>query len=91
MGSYNVDTKWYVDIGATDHVTSDLEKLAIWDKYKGGEQIHTTCGVGMGISHVGHSVIPAHTQNFYLKNILHVLVGRARRDQELEGKRRHTI
>jgi hypothetical protein len=27
--SYGVDTSWYVDSGATDHVTSELEKLTI--------------------------------------------------------------
>lgn len=27
--SYGVDTNWYVDTGATDHITSELEKLTI--------------------------------------------------------------
>jgi hypothetical protein len=26
--SYGVDTNWYTDIGATDHVTSELDKLS---------------------------------------------------------------
>jgi histone deacetylase 1/2 len=33
--SYGVDTNWYVDSGATDHVTGELEKLTIRDKYGG--------------------------------------------------------
>jgi hypothetical protein len=32
MNTYSVDTNWYTDIGATNHVTSDLEKLSICDK-----------------------------------------------------------
>jgi hypothetical protein len=35
--SYCVDSNWYTDTGATDHVTSDLEKLKIHDKYKGND------------------------------------------------------
>ena len=27
--SYGVDTNWYMDSGATDHVTGELEKLTV--------------------------------------------------------------
>jgi hypothetical protein len=33
ISSYGVDTNWYADSGATDHITGDLEKLTIRDKY----------------------------------------------------------
>jgi hypothetical protein len=33
--SYAVDTNWYVDSKAMDHVTGELEKLRIHDKYGG--------------------------------------------------------
>jgi hypothetical protein len=29
---YNVDTEWYTDIGATDHITSELDKLIMKEK-----------------------------------------------------------
>jgi hypothetical protein len=32
---YGYDSNWYVDSGASDHVTSELEKLTIRDKYTG--------------------------------------------------------
>ena len=32
IASYGVDTDWYMDSGATDHVTSELEKVTIRDK-----------------------------------------------------------
>jgi hypothetical protein len=35
VASYGVDTNWYTDSGATDHVTSELEKLTTRDKYTG--------------------------------------------------------
>ncbi|XP_071676767.1 uncharacterized protein [Lolium perenne] len=54
-GSYGVDTNWYSDTGATDHVSSELEKLHVRDRYNGNEQIHTASGAGMDIRHIGHS------------------------------------
>jgi hypothetical protein len=55
--TYGVDTKWDVDSGATDHVTGELEKLSIRDKYHGGDQVHTASGTGMIIDHVGHNTL----------------------------------
>ncbi|XP_021313466.1 uncharacterized protein LOC110434092 isoform X1 [Sorghum bicolor] len=46
--SYGIDTNWYVDSGATDHITGDLEKLTVRDKYQGGDQVHAANGSGSG-------------------------------------------
>ena len=35
--SYGVDTNWYTDTGATDHVTGELDKLTIKNKYHGND------------------------------------------------------
>jgi hypothetical protein len=70
--SYTVNTNWYTDSGATDHITSELDKLAIRDKYNGAEQVHTASGSGVKISHVGKSFIHTPTRNLKLCNILHV-------------------
>ena len=35
------DGVWYVDSGATDHVTNELEQLALRETYHGTDQIHT--------------------------------------------------
>ena len=43
------DGVWYVDSGAMDHVTSELEQLALREKYHGNYQIHTASGGGMDI------------------------------------------
>jgi histone deacetylase 1/2 len=71
-GSYGVDTNWYTDSGATDHITGELEKLHVRDRYNGNEQIHTASGSGMDIHHIGNSVIHTPTHDLHLKNILHV-------------------
>jgi transposase InsO family protein len=68
--SYGVDTNWYMDTGATDHITGELEKLTVRDKYYGGEQVQAANGAGMKIANVGHSQL--HSPNLHLKNILHV-------------------
>jgi len=67
-----VDTNWYVDSGATDHITSDLEKLLFRDKYRGGEQVLSANGAGMQINHVGHSTLFSPIRDIHLNNVLHV-------------------
>jgi hypothetical protein len=68
-GSYNIDTNWYIDSGSTDHITNELEKLSMREKYNGGDQIHTASGAGMAIKHVGQSTIVTPSRNLQLKNI----------------------
>jgi hypothetical protein len=68
----NVDTSWYADTGATNHITSELDKLAIHEKYTCHEQIHAANGGGMHITHVGHSTLHTPTRILSLKNVLRV-------------------
>jgi histone deacetylase 1/2 len=70
--AYNIDTNWYTDTGATDHITSELEKLTARDRYHGNDQIYTASGAGMEIKHVGYTTVPTQSRNLHLKNILHV-------------------
>ncbi|XP_021318431.1 uncharacterized protein LOC110436245 [Sorghum bicolor] len=70
--SYSVDTNWYADTVATDHITSDLDKLAFRNKYHGGDQIHTANSTGMNISHVGHATFHTPYRDIHLNNVLHV-------------------
>jgi hypothetical protein len=70
--SYVVDTNWYTDSGATDHVTGELGKLAVREAYNGNDQIYTASGSGMHITHVGHSIIRTLHRNLALNHVLHV-------------------
>jgi histone deacetylase 1/2 len=72
IASYGVDTNWYIDSGATNHLTSELSKLSTHEQYKGHDQIHTVSGQGMDIKHVGHSIIHTPHNFIHLRNILHV-------------------
>jgi histone deacetylase 1/2 len=70
--SYNVDPSWYIDTGATDHITSELDKLTFRERYNGHDQVHTASGSGMDIHHVGQSTIHTPCDKLVLKDILHV-------------------
>jgi hypothetical protein len=59
-------------MGATDHIMSELDKLAICEKYGGSDQVHTASGLGMPISHIGQTTIHSHDHDLILKDILHV-------------------
>ncbi|KAK1698168.1 hypothetical protein QYE76_014865 [Lolium multiflorum] len=43
-GAYGVDTNWYMDTGATDHITGQLDKLHTRDDYRGRDQVHDASG-----------------------------------------------
>ena len=61
-----------MDTGATDHITGELEKLTIRDKYSGNEQVHAANGTGMEIGYVGHSILHSPRTHIHLNNVLHV-------------------
>jgi hypothetical protein len=67
-----VDTNWYVDSGATDHITGEHDKLTIREKYGGRDQVHGANGSGMSISNIGHSTLHTPIRPLHLNNILHV-------------------
>jgi hypothetical protein len=58
--------------GATDHITGELEKLSVRNKYRGGDQIHMASGSGMSISYVGQTTFPTPSRNLLLNDILYV-------------------
>jgi hypothetical protein len=70
--SYGVDSNWYVNSGATDHVKGDLEKLVVRDMYNGDDQIYAANGKGMHIKNIGHSIIRTPCRDLSLSHILHV-------------------
>jgi hypothetical protein len=69
--SYEIDTNWYAD-SPTDHITSDLDKLSVCDKYGGNEQVHTASGSGMEIQHIGNTTLHTPSHDLVLKDVLHV-------------------
>ncbi|KAK1601065.1 hypothetical protein QYE76_016639 [Lolium multiflorum] len=47
-GSYSVDTNWYMDSGATDHLMSDLDRLHMNERYSGKDTVQVANGQGTG-------------------------------------------
>lgn len=65
---------WFVDSGASSHVTSNKGKLSTVRKYEGNEKLLVGDGNSLHISHIGRGNI--HSQNnrsLALNNLLHVL------------------
>jgi hypothetical protein len=70
--SSKVDADWYTDTGATDHITSDLDHLALRERYHGNNQVQVGNSSGLHIMHVGHSSINIAARPLVLRNTLDV-------------------
>jgi hypothetical protein len=70
--SYQVDLNWYADSGATDYITSDLDRLTVKNHYNGTNQVQDANGIGLKISHVGHSLLPGSSRLLHLNHVLYV-------------------
>jgi hypothetical protein len=66
------DPNWFLDSGAIDHITSELDKLMMHEWYQGNDQTRAANGAGMYINHIGQSVIPTSTHPLHLNQVLHV-------------------
>ena len=63
---------WFMDSGATDHLTGDLDRMTFQERYHGNDHVHVANGAGLHISHIGHSQISGLDRNLALRDILHV-------------------
>ena len=50
------DSAWYMDSGATNHVTAELSNLSIQNGYKGNEKLSVGNGSQLVISHIGSTL-----------------------------------
>jgi hypothetical protein len=62
--SYKIDPNWYI--------TSDLDRLAVRERYNGGKQVQVGNGAGLQIMHIGHSSINIAACQLVLRAVLHV-------------------
>jgi hypothetical protein len=70
--SYGVDTNWYTDTRTTDHITGELEKITVRDKYSSHDQVHTASGAAMEIDQIGHSLVHTPSHPLHLNHVLYV-------------------
>ena len=63
---------WIMDSGATHHITSDLNNLALHHPYTGGEEVLIGDGSGLPISHTGSTSLSSSSRPLTLSNVLYV-------------------
>ncbi|CAA7017709.1 unnamed protein product [Microthlaspi erraticum] len=68
---YNA-SNWVMDSGATHHLTTDLNNLALHQPYNGGEEVTIANGTGLNISHIGSSSLSTPTRSLMLHDVLYV-------------------
>lgn len=62
--------QWLLDSGATHHLTSDLNNLALHQPYNGGEGVAIADGTGLAITHTGSAYISTPTKSLLLNDVL---------------------
>jgi hypothetical protein len=67
--SISADPNWYLDSRATDHITGELEKLMMHERYTGHDQFRAANGAGMEITHIGKSVLPNPHRPLHLNHL----------------------
>jgi hypothetical protein len=55
-----------------DHITGELERLTMHERYTGNDQIRAANGAGINITHVGKSILPNPSHPLYLNQVLRV-------------------
>ncbi|KAF3783747.1 hypothetical protein EJ110_NYTH31419 [Nymphaea thermarum] len=63
------DDTWYPDLGASYHITNDIDILSLYSSYHGMDEVKIGNGLGLSIQHIGSSCV---SNNFNLNDILHV-------------------
>ena len=63
---------WLLDSGATHHITSDLNNLALHQPYHGGDDVMVADGSTIPITHTGSTTLSTNTRNLNLKTVLYV-------------------
>lgn len=66
------ETTWFIDTGATNHVTADLSNLSIHSDYVGNDHLTVSNGKGFSISTTGCSQYFSNGNLVSLHNIFHV-------------------
>jgi hypothetical protein len=63
---------WYLNSGASAHVTSDLNALTAYSPYTGSDKLCVGDGKGLDILHIGSARLFSNSAPLLLTNVLHV-------------------
>lgn len=67
------DPSWFVDSGATNHITSNLSNLSLHTPYNGGDRVTVGNGKKLPITHIGTSRLCTHLKPLTFLSIPDVL------------------
>jgi hypothetical protein len=67
-----VPESWYLDSGASAHVSPDLNAFTSYTPYTGTDKLCVGNGKGLDISHIGSGILLTPSVTLKLQNILHV-------------------
>ncbi|PKU70959.1 Retrovirus-related Pol polyprotein from transposon TNT 1-94 [Dendrobium catenatum] len=70
----NQNPDWYLDSGATAHLTNDISNLTLGDAipYNGDDNIQIGDGSTIPIAHKGSGLLPTPTRKLILSQLLHI-------------------
>ncbi|PKU84201.1 Retrovirus-related Pol polyprotein from transposon TNT 1-94 [Dendrobium catenatum] len=64
--------EWFLDSGASSHLTSDISQVQSVQPYTGNAQVQVGNGNQLPIAHSGQGILPTPARKFQLKHLLHV-------------------
>ncbi|XP_071685269.1 uncharacterized protein [Lolium perenne] len=66
--SYSVDPYWYMDSGATEHLTSEMGKLQSREPYQGSDKVHTANGAVPKLTYDNNVFCEFHPFDLFIKD-----------------------
>ncbi|PKU64810.1 Retrovirus-related Pol polyprotein from transposon TNT 1-94 [Dendrobium catenatum] len=69
--SHSAHNEWFLDSGASSHMTKSLDNLSIATPYNGSDSITIGDGSSVSIANQGNGLLPTPSRKINLSNILH--------------------
>lgn len=63
---------WFLDSGASTHLTSDASQMQYMQPYAGNSQVQVGNGTQLPIAHLGQGILPTPAHKLQLSHLLHV-------------------
>ncbi|PKU70166.1 Retrovirus-related Pol polyprotein from transposon TNT 1-94 [Dendrobium catenatum] len=69
-GADSVEPSWFLDSGASSHITNSLENMTISTPYQGSDTMTIGDGSSVNVSHTGAGILPTPSRKLNLSHIL---------------------
>ncbi|KAI0523208.1 hypothetical protein KFK09_005602 [Dendrobium nobile] len=68
----NSAVDWYIDSGASAHMTNTIDNMDVYNTYKGTDSVTIGDGRSVPIGHTGSGLLPTPTSKLILSRLLHI-------------------